>query len=289
MADPITEYTARDYSAVDKQIEQIAQREQVVTQRLKLANLRRALVLAIAGLLAFGLFLILAAWAYRIAFKPEVRVIETTKVVEKIVPKIIETQVVVEKAGPPQNIIIQTPEGSRVGTTDQSPSFVEQTPEVTSLDGQEEASAIQEMDARLQDSGVNNAGSDMSITLSWNNYNDLDLVVQEPNGTKIFFSKKRSETQGELNVDANANPSQRTSRPVENIKWPIGKAPLGEYKVFVMFYKKSHTEESSGVTPYRVRMNYGGQDKVFSGSFANNTREKTKTEIATLTLAGSGS
>ena len=113
MADPITEYTARDYSAVDKQIEQIAQREQVVTQRLKLANLRRALVLAIAGLLAFGLFLILAAWAYRIAFKPEVRVIETTKVVEKIVPKIIETQVVVEKAGPPQNIIIQTPEGSR--------------------------------------------------------------------------------------------------------------------------------------------------------------------------------
>ena len=67
MADPITEYTARDYSAVDKQIEQIAQREQVVTQRLKLANFRRALVLAIAGLLAFGLFLILAAWAYRIA------------------------------------------------------------------------------------------------------------------------------------------------------------------------------------------------------------------------------
>ena len=185
MADPITEYTARDYSAVDKQIEQIAQREQVVTQRLKLANLRRALVLAIAGLLAFGLFLILAAWAYRIAFKPEVRVIETTKVVEKIVPKIIETQVVVEKAGPPQNIIIQTPEGSRVGTTDQSPSFVEQTPEVTSLDGQEEASAIQEMDARLQDSGVNNAGSDMSITLSWNN-NDLDLVVQEPNEPKFF-------------------------------------------------------------------------------------------------------
>ena len=166
---------------------------------------------------------------------------------------------------------------------------MEQTPEVTSLDGQEEASAIQEMDARLQDSGVNNAGSDMSITLSWNNYNDLDLVVQEPNGTKIFFSKKRSETQGELNVDANANASQRTSRPVENIKWPIGKAPLGQYKVFVMFYKKSHTEESSGVTPYRVRMIYGGQDKVFSGSFANNTREKTKTEIATLTLAGSGS
>ena len=71
---------------------------------------------------------------------------------------------------------------------------MEQTPEVTSLDGQEEASAIQEMDARLQDSGVNNAGSDMSITLSWNNYNDLDLVVQEP-WNQIFFSKKRSETQ----------------------------------------------------------------------------------------------
>ena len=275
MADPITEYTARDYSAVDKQIEQIAQREQVITQRLKLANLRRALILAIAGLLAFGLFLILAAWAYRIAFKPEIRIIETTKVVEK--------------SGLPQNIIIQTPEGSHVATTDQSPSFVEQTTEVTSLDAQETVSTIEDMEERLQNSGVNNAGSDMSVTLSWNNYNDLDLIVQEPNGTNIFFSEKRSETQGELNVDANANMSKRTSRPVENIKWPIGKAPLGQYRVLVMFYKKSPTEESSGVTPYRVKMSYGGQDRVFSGSFANNTREKTKTEIATLTLAGSGS
>ena len=127
MADPITEYTARDYSAVDKQIEQIAQREQVITQRLKLANLRRALVLAIAGLLALGLFLILAAWAYRIAFKPEVRVIETTKVVEKIVPKIIETQVVVEKAGPPQNIIIQTLRGHELTPGSMTSSFAEQT------------------------------------------------------------------------------------------------------------------------------------------------------------------
>lgn len=289
MADPITEYTARDYSAVDKQIEQIAQREQVVTQRLKLANLRRALVLAIAGLLAFGLFLILAAWAYRIAFKPEVRVIETTKVVEKIVPKIIETQVVVEKAGPPQNIIIQTPEGSRVDTAAQTSSFAEQTPEVQSLNDQETASAIQEMDERLTRSGVNNAGSDMSVTLSWNNYNDLDLIVQEPNGNNIFFKKKRSGTQGQLNVDANASNNTRTDRPVENIKWPIGKAPLGQYKVIVMFYKRSPDEEISGRTPYKVRMSYGGQDEVFSGVFPNNTRGQTRTEIATLTLADSGS
>ena len=84
----------------------------------------------------------------------------------------------------------QTPEGSRVGTANQSLSFAEQTPEVTSLDGQEEASAGQEMDERLQSSGVNNAGSDMSVTLKWDNYNDLDLIVREPSGDLI--SSKRN-------------------------------------------------------------------------------------------------
>ena len=39
MADPLAEYTVRDFSAVDRQIEQIAERERVVTQKLRLANL----------------------------------------------------------------------------------------------------------------------------------------------------------------------------------------------------------------------------------------------------------
>ena len=41
MADEITEYTVRDYSAVDKQIDEIARRERILTNRLNLENLKR--------------------------------------------------------------------------------------------------------------------------------------------------------------------------------------------------------------------------------------------------------
>ena len=140
------------------------------------------------------------------------------------------------------------------------------------------------MDERLQSSGVNNAGSDMSVTLKWDNYNDLDLIVREPSGDLIFFKEKRSGSQGVLDKDANSSPNTRSSEPVENIKWPVGKAPEGQYEVYVMFYKKSSTEPMNGDTPYEVRMTYAGQDKIFSGSFPNNTREQTQTKIANLSI-----
>ena len=94
----MAEYTVRDYSAVDAQIEQIAKREQVLTNKLRLANLKQAIILGCGAMIAFGLLVVLLAWAYRVAFPQKPDVIEKTQVIEKIVQ--------------PQEIIIKTPQGT---------------------------------------------------------------------------------------------------------------------------------------------------------------------------------
>ena len=82
MTEPIVEYTTRDFSAVDRQISEIANREKVLTRRLHIGNIKRIIIIAMGVLLAFGLFLILAGIAYRIAFKPAVKIIEKTSAIE---------------------------------------------------------------------------------------------------------------------------------------------------------------------------------------------------------------
>jgi hypothetical protein len=100
MAAPIAEYTVRNYSALDAQIEQIAERERVLTNRLKISNYKQIALYAGAALLALGVFLVLAGFAYSLAFPKMPKVIEKVQVVEKIIE--------------PQKIIIQTPQGSYV-------------------------------------------------------------------------------------------------------------------------------------------------------------------------------
>ena len=78
MAEPIAEYTVSNFNAVDNQIEQIAQRERVITQKLRLTNLFQVIKFAIIILAAVGLFFILLAIAYRIAFPAEKTIVKET-------------------------------------------------------------------------------------------------------------------------------------------------------------------------------------------------------------------
>lgn len=269
MADSIAEYTVRDFSAVDRQIEQIAERERIITRKLKLANIRKGVILAAAALIAIGLFLVLVAWAYRIAFPPEQEIVETTKIIEKIVQ--------------PPKIVIQTPEGSQINRPSETANISRSSSppfNIRNLIAEDSRQAAKEIDQRLNVAGVNTNDADVSASLSWNNYNDLDLIMQEPNGNVISFRKKRSTTHGVLDVDANAGKITRS--PVENIQWPIGKAPKGKYIVRVMFYKKESTEPANGFTTFDVKLSYNGENRVLSGTFPNNIPAQTKTTVATI-------
>ncbi len=89
---------------------------------------------------------------------------------------------------------------------------------------------------RVKAAGGNVTGV-IRISLSWFNYDDLDLWVQEPNGSWIGFNsfKKpgKSPTSGQLDVDMNAH-SGKTRQGVENITWDDPSKMLeGNYKVYV--------------------------------------------------------
>ena len=116
------------------------------------------------------------------------------------------------------------------------------------------------MERRLNE--VSAKGGDIQISLFWKNYNDLDLHCIDPAGEEIFFSHKKSNAGGELDVDQNASPPFNNS-PVENIFWPAGQAPPGLYRVSVVHYAKH-----GGLDPtaFTVRTVVIGQTNFFSSS-----------------------
>ena len=72
MAESPPEYVVRDYSAIDKQIEEVARRERTLTDRMKLQNLGK-LAIIIGGLaLVAGLVFLLISWGIRIMNPPKI-------------------------------------------------------------------------------------------------------------------------------------------------------------------------------------------------------------------------
>lgn len=105
---------------------------------------------------------------------------------------------------------------------------------------------------------------DPQLSLMWSNINDLDLHCIEPTGVHIWYRNRRSEqTGGELDVDANADPTTRTNRPVENIYWPPGNAPQGVYEVYVHHFANHGAPDP---TPYTLRIVANGRVREFQGS-----------------------
>jgi Ca-activated chloride channel homolog len=116
-----------------------------------------------------------------------------------------------------------------------------------------------EMSARLRGAGAKSG--DVRVSLIWNNVNDLDLHVIDPSGEEIYYGRKRSRSLGELDVDMNAG-GLTTEKPVENVYWPLDKAPSGHYRVRVqLFTNRVHT-----VTPFTVEVMNKGEISSFEGT-----------------------
>lgn len=106
---------------------------------------------------------------------------------------------------------------------------------------------------------------DVQLSLMWNNYNDLDLHCVDPTGEEIFFDHKKSRSQGELDVDMNAN-QPYSDRPVENIYWPNALAPGGSYQVYVNHYALHGGQDP---TAYRCGVHVQGRSQEFVGVIAH--------------------
>lgn len=109
----------------------------------------------------------------------------------------------------------------------------------------------------------------LTITLSWNGKDDLDLHVVEPNGYRIYYSSMGhlSPSGGHYEVDANDKGWRIMSQPVENIKWSEA-PPAGVYTVGVVLFDD---REPRGVpTDYTIEIVSNGNTRRYNGTISPN-------------------
>lgn len=120
-----------------------------------------------------------------------------------------------------------------------------------------------ETDRRLHEAQAHSG--DVEITLTWNNLNDLDLHCIDPNGVQVYYGSRSSPaTEGKLDVDRNMAPPY-TTRPVEHIYWPRGRAPVGRYHVYVDHYAR---HGGADPTAYQVTVKEYGHVYHYSGQIS---------------------
>ena len=98
----------------------------------------------------------------------------------------------------------------------------------------------------------------LCISLAWDTKDDIDLIVFEPDGHRIYFKQKDSPSGGHLDVDANGPQSDLITNPIENIQWL--NPPNGSYKIVVSTYQLNEAREGSTI-PATLRTMKDGQSK----------------------------
>lgn len=112
---------------------------------------------------------------------------------------------------------------------------------------------------RVKSAGGNVTG-DVRVSLSWFNYDDLDIHVIEPRGGHIYFGNNQGRSGGILDVDMNAG-SGRSREAVENITWARkGGMVEGNYKVYIHNYSKRENVDVG----FEVEMEVNGDITSFS-------------------------
>jgi hypothetical protein len=134
---------------------------------------------------------------------------------------------------------------------------------------------------RVKKAGGKVEGATLRVSLSWFNYDDLDLHVYEPPGRgvaglhdHISFRNKRGASGGVLDVDMNAG-SGTTREAVENVVW-MDKMPSGAYKVVVNNFSKREASDVGFV----IEVECGGKLSHFSYNKA--VRDKQDIHVVTL-------
>ncbi|HYF47348.1 MAG TPA: DUF6777 domain-containing protein, partial [Acidimicrobiales bacterium] len=108
---------------------------------------------------------------------------------------------------------------------------------------------------------------DVQVTLQWAGGVDLDLHVIGPDGAEINYGSRTSPSGGMLDQDAQSG----CSACVENVFWPTGGAPPGEYQVWVVNFT------GSPETSYSLDIRVGGEIIASPGGTVGATQSETTT------------
>lgn len=113
----------------------------------------------------------------------------------------------------------------------------------------------------------------LRVSLSWYNFDDLDLHAVTPDGCHIYYGNKM----GILDVDMNAGVSH-TRNAVENLAFDRLKD--GTYRVYVNQYRRRETVDVG----FAVEVEYGG--KVYQHSYAKSQKDGESVECFKLHVKG---
>jgi len=124
---------------------------------------------------------------------------------------------------------------------------------------------------------------DVQVSISWDAESDVDLHVVEPaNGEDIYYGNPASASGGQLDLDSNAG-CQIDGVKNENVTFPTGQAPRGEYIVRVDYWSNCDVPQTKYVVTVRVA---GRAPQTFTGTLTgegDQGAEGSGTEVARFT------
>jgi len=124
---------------------------------------------------------------------------------------------------------------------------------------------------------------DVQVSISWDAESDVDLHVVEPtNDEDIFYGNPASQSGGQLDLDSNAGCSIDGVKN-ENVTFPTGQAPRGEYIVRVDYWSSCGVPQTKYVVTVRVA---GRAPQTFTGTLTGDGDEGAEgsgTEVARFT------
>lgn len=111
---------------------------------------------------------------------------------------------------------------------------------------------------------------DIQVTLRWATTDDVDLAVTGPDGQTIFWENPGpTASGGTLDRDDNASCAAITQSPIENVFWPTGQAPQGNYSINVSLFDRCSA--SSEPISFEVRLLVEGETETLTGTVSEAT------------------
>lgn len=119
---------------------------------------------------------------------------------------------------------------------------------------------------------------DVQVSVAWDAPTDVDLHVVDPAQEEIYFANTTSASGGTLDLDSNAACTIDNINN-ENITWPIGGAPSGQYSVSLVYWSACTQPQSNYTVTIFVR---GQSAQTFSGTLVT-ANSNIKIPIGTFT------
>ncbi len=120
---------------------------------------------------------------------------------------------------------------------------------------------------------------DVQISVSWTGGSDVDLRVTDPSGDLVYFGNTPSPSGGSLDLDSNAGCTIDNVNS-ENIVWPAGHAPRGDYKVTVAYHDDCGVARSDYIVTVAIA---GHEPEIRTGSFVGPWEDNADVAIGTFT------